>query len=161
MQTASAVFPLEKAKAYRATFWGGLIAGALDIIAAFINSGLKGVKPMRVLQAIASGLLGPDAFTGGSATAALGLGLHFFIATMATAVYYVISRKFKLLVQQIYVCGPIYGVAVYLFMNFVVLPLSAVPFKTPHTFSAIATGVLILVFCIGLPIALTVRRFSK
>lgn len=161
MQTASAVFSLEKAKAYRPIFGGGLIAGALDIAAAFINGGLRGVSPMRVLQAIASGLLGPRAFTGGFVIAALGLLLHFFIATVATAVYYVISRKFKLLVQQVYVYGPIYGVAVYLFMNFIVLPLSEVPFKTPHTFSVIATGVIILIFCIGLPIALTVRRFSK
>lgn len=160
MQTASVTFPLERPKAYRATFWGGLIAGVLDIVAAFVNSGLRGVSPQRVLQAIASGLLGSDAFKGEFVTAALGLCLHFFIATVATAVYYIASRKLKVLVQQVYVCGPLYGVAVYLFMNFIVLPLSAVPFKTPHTFSAIATGIIILVFCIGLPIALIVRKYS-
>jgi len=88
MQTASATLSLERSKAYRAIFWGGSIAGVLDIAAAFVNSGLRDVKPMRVLQAIASGLLGPDAFTGGIATTALGAVLHFFIATVATAVYY-------------------------------------------------------------------------
>ena len=36
---------------------GGLIAGALDITEAFVTSGLGGVGPIRILQAIASGLL--------------------------------------------------------------------------------------------------------
>jgi hypothetical protein len=116
---------------------------------------------MRVLQAIASGLLGADSFQGGFATAALGLVLHFFIATTATAVYYAASRKLKVLVDQAIICGLAYGIPVYLVMNLIVLPLSAVPFKPPHTLSAIATAVLILMFCIGLPIALTVRRYSK
>lgn len=161
MQTASVAFPLEKAKAYRAIFWGGLIAGALDITAAFINSGLRGVDPLRVLRGIASGLLGAASAKGGFATAALGLVLHFFIATTATAVYYVASRKLKLLVDQAVVCGLIYGVVVYGFMNLIVLPLSAIPFKISYTFTTIATGMIILMLCIGLPIALIVRRFSQ
>lgn len=161
MQTASATLSLERSKAYRTIFWGGLIAGALDITAAFVNSGLRGVKPTRVLQAIASGLLGSDAFTGGFAAAALGLALHFFIATVATAVYYVMSRKLKLLVQQPLVCGPVYGVAVYLFMNSIVLPLSAITFKISYTLAVVVTGVMIHIFCVGLPIAFVVRKFSK
>jgi len=60
MSTTSAALSLEKPKAYRAILWGGLIAGTLDILAAFINSGLRGVSPTRVLQSIASGLLGAD-----------------------------------------------------------------------------------------------------
>jgi hypothetical protein len=75
MQTASATLPMERSKAYRAIFWGGLIAGAFDITAAFINSGLRGVGPLRVLRSIASGLLGADASKGGLAAAALGFSL--------------------------------------------------------------------------------------
>jgi uncharacterized membrane protein YagU involved in acid resistance len=161
MSTQSVVLSLEKPKAYRAIFWGGLIAGTLDILAAFVNSGLRGVSPTRVLQAIAGGLLGADSFKGGFATAALGLALHFFIATTATAVYYAASRKLKVLVDQPIVCGLAYGIAVYLMMNLIVLPLSAVPFKPPHTLGAIFTALLILMFCVGLPIALVVRRYSK
>jgi len=104
MQTASATLPMERSKAYRAILWGGLIVGALDITAAFVNSGLRGVGPLRVLRSIASGLLGAEASKGGLATAALGALLHFFIATVATAVYYAASRKLKLLVQQPIVC---------------------------------------------------------
>jgi hypothetical protein len=148
-------------QAYRAIFWGGLNAGALDITAALVNSGLRGIGPSRVLRAIASGLLGADAAQGGSTTAALGLVLHFFIATVATAVYYAASRRLKLLVQQPIVCGTIYGVLVYLFMNFIVVPLSAFPYKISYTLSSVATNLMIHVLFVGLPIALVVRWRSK
>ncbi len=156
MQTASVTLSLQRSKAYRAIFWGGLIAGVLDIIAAFINSGVRGVGPLRVLRGIASGLLGAEAAKGGLAAAALGVVLHFFIATTATAVYYFASRKLELLVQQAVVCGIIYSVAVYSFMNSAVVPLSAFPYKIPYN----VIGLLIHIFCVGLPIALVVRWHS-
>lgn len=161
MSTASAALSLEKPKAYRTIFWGGLIAGTLDILAAFVNSGWRGVSPTRVLQSIASGLLGANSFKGGFATAVLGLVLHFFIATTAAAVYYAASRKLKVLIEQPIVCGLAYGIPVYLVMNLIVLPLSAVPFKVSHAPTNVATAALILMFCVGLPIALVIRRHSK
>lgn len=161
MNSDSAAFSLEKPATYRAIVMGGLIAGTLDILAAFVNSGLRGVSPTRVLQSIASGLLGRDAFNGGFATAALGLVLHLFIATTATAVYYAASRKLKVLVDQPIICGLTYGIPVYLVMNLVVLPLSAIPFKVSHAPANVATAALILMFCVGLPIALVVRRYSR
>jgi hypothetical protein len=54
----------------------------------------------------------------------------------------------------------LYGVVVYLFMNFVVLPLSAVT-RRPVPLSGRIIGMLIIIFCVGLPIAIVVRRFSK
>jgi hypothetical protein len=161
MSADSAALSLEKPKAFRAILWGGLIAGTLDILAAFVNSGLRDVSPTRVLQAIASGLLGAGAFKGGFATAALGLVLHFFIATTATAVYYAASRKLNVLVDQAIVCGLAYGIPVYLVMNLVVLPLSAVTFKISHALGNVVTDASILMLCVGLPIGLAVRRYSK
>ncbi len=161
MNTSSAALALEKPRAGRVILWGGLIAGVLDITAAFVNSGLRGGSPKRVLQAIASGLLGAEAFQGDIGTAALGAGLHFIIATGATAVYYTASRKWNLLVRQAVACGLVYGVAVYVFMNFIVLPLSAISFKISYTPAVVATGVMILMLFVGLPIALVVRHYSK
>jgi hypothetical protein len=46
-------------------------------------------------------------------------------------------------------------------MNHIVLPLSAIPFKVSHAPGNVATALLILMFCVGLPIALVVRRYSK
>ena len=148
-------------KAYQAIIAGGLLAGVLDLTAALINSSLQGRRPIGVLQAIASGLLGADSFKGGFATAVLGVVLHFIIATGATAVYYAASRKLTFLVKQILVCGPAYGVAVYFFMNEIVLPLSAIPFKISYTLPGLITGLMIHMLCVGLPIAFAVRRFSQ
>jgi hypothetical protein len=142
-------------------FIAGLVAGVLDLSAACIYSWLRaGVSPVRVFHSVASGLLGPTAFTGGAKTAALGIALHFFIATIWATVYYFASRKSSFLVKQPIPAGLIYGVVVYLFMNFVVLPLSAVA-KRPVPLSARIIGCLIIMFCIGLPIALIVRRFGR
>jgi hypothetical protein len=146
------------AKTPRAILWGGLVAGALDITAACVQGGLRGVSPVRILQSVASGLLGAGSFQGGPATAALGLVLHFVIAFGAATVYVLSSRKLRVLAERPFLCGPLYGVAVYLFMTYVVVPLSAAPFKLGQTLSAVAIGLTIHIVCIGLPIALALRR---
>lgn len=141
---------------------GGLIAGTLDLTAACIAAWLRsGVTPVRVFQSVASGLLGADAYSGGAKTAALGVALHFFIATVATAVFYFASRKWLFLIERPINFGLLYGVAVYLFMNFVVLPLSAFPQRGTPTLSGRIIGLLIVMFFVGLPIALVVRSFSR
>lgn len=160
MVADSATLATTKTKSYWAIFWGGLIAGTMDITAACITSSLlRGVSPLRLLRYIAGGLLGPEAFKGGLGIAALGLGLHFVIATGAATVYYLASRKLVFLVQRPVICGLLYGIAVWCFMNLIVLPLSALP-KSPFTLTGVLIGVTTLMFCIGLPIALIVRRFS-
>jgi hypothetical protein len=55
--------------------------------------------------------------------------------------------------------GLLYGIAVYLFMNLIALPLSGVPHPLkPASVVSRVNGVLALMFCIGLTIALLVRR---
>ncbi len=154
---------INKPKAFQAIFWGGLIAGALDLAAACIASWLRAnVSPVRVMQSIASGILGPAAFQGGATTAVLGVVLHFLIATTATALFYFASRKLAFMIERPITWGLVYGVLVYLFMNFIVLPLSRFPApRTAPTLSGRMIGLLIIMFCIGLPIAIIVRRFSK
>ena len=150
-----------RSKAWRGIVWGGLIAGAMDLTAAFILSGLRGRSPVQVLHTIASGLLGQAASDGGAATAALGGVLHFVIAFSWAAIYWAASRKLAVLVDQAILCGLLYGVIVWLVMNLVVLPLSAFPHQMTFTPRGVTTGVLVLMFCIGLPIALAVRRASR
>ena len=143
-------------------FWGGLIAGTLDLTGACVASWLRaGVTPERVMQSVASGLLGQTSYEGGAKTAALGVVLHYLIATTWTIVFYLATRKLRFLLQQPVVWGLVYGVIVYAFMNFIVLPLSAFPQRTPPRLSGRIIGLLIIMFCIGLPISLIVRRFSK
>jgi hypothetical protein len=162
--TAAATTVLStRSKGSKIVLIGGLVAGALDLTAAFIVSWLRaGVSPVRVMQSVASGLLGPAAFTGGAGAAVLGVAAHFFIATVWTALFYFASRRLRFMVDRPVVSGLLYGVAVYAFMNFVVIPLSAVPPRaTPVPISGRIIGLLVIMFCIGLPIALIVRRYSE
>lgn len=145
----------------RAILWAGLIAGTLDLTAACVVSRLRaGVTPVRVFQSISAGLFGSASFTGGAKTAVLGIVLHFIIATTAAAVFYLASRQLRLLIDHALIAGVLYGVVVYSFMNFVVIPLSAITRK-PAPLSGRIIGLLIIIFCVGLPIAIIVRRFSK
>ena len=161
MDTTSIQPAVHHLRGARAVFWAGLIAGTLDLTGACAVAWLKaGVTPVRILQTVASGLLGPASFTGGVRTAVLGLVLHLLIATTWAAVYYLASRRLSFLIDQTIIAGVLYGVLVWLFMNFVVLPLSAVT-KRPVPLTSRIIGMLIIVFCIGLPIAFIVRRFSK
>jgi len=146
--------------AVRAVLWAGFACGVLDITAALVVYGYFGAKPVRLLQGIGSGLLGPKAFDGGFATALLGLLCHFVIAFGAAAVYFVASRGIRFLIQNAVLSGVLYGVAVYFFMNRIVVPLSAAA-KRPFSMKLMIVGVVIHIFCVGLPISLSVRRFSK
>jgi len=136
----------------------GALCGVLDITAALlVYGGYFGVNPVLILQGIASGVLGSSAFQGGYPVALLGLLLHFFIAFTASFVYVQLSRSVSLLVQYVYVCGSLYGVAVYFFMQYIVIPLSAAR-KGPFSFKMMVIGVVIHIFCVGLPISVTTRK---
>jgi hypothetical protein len=145
---------------FRAIFWAGFACGVLDISAAFITWAFKGVKPYRILQGIASGLLGPGSFNGGWPTAALGLACHFFIAFSAAVVFYVASRKIAFLTRRAVVSGIIYGVLVYLVMYWIVVPLSDA-YRRPFSLSATIIAIITHMVCVGSPIALMVRRYSS
>jgi hypothetical protein len=144
---------------WRAIVAGGLAAGVLDLTAALVLYTLRGARPIRIVQAIASGLLGAEAYKGGVATAALGCLLHFVIAFGAASVFVAASRRLPALVRRPVVWGPLYGVAVYLVMNFVVIPLSAVA-RGPFNPRLAAILVVIHMLCVGLPIALAARRYA-
>jgi uncharacterized membrane protein YagU involved in acid resistance len=137
---------------------GGLIVGALDLTYAIIVYSVH--QPILVPQTIASGVLGAKAYQGGMASAALGIALHFFIATIWASLYYVASRKLKFLVYHAVLCGMAYGVVVYLLMHFVVVPLSAVPPGGSTPFLYEAAEFVWHWFGVGLPIALCVRRYA-
>jgi hypothetical protein len=155
MNAASATLAVQRPRALPAILVGGLTAGALDLTSAFITYG------WGVPRGIASGLLGRKAFQGGLATWALGVVLHFFIALSAAAVYYAASQKLEFLQDHPIVCGLFYGVAVFLVMNLIVLPLSAIHSRGPFPLAALIRGLLVHMFCVGLPISFSVGRYSK
>ncbi|HEY2461055.1 MAG TPA: hypothetical protein VGI16_09610 [Candidatus Acidoferrum sp.] len=141
----------------KAIIGAGLVCGVMDITAAFLVYGHYGAKPMRLLQGIAAGALGSRAYSGGVATAALGLFFHFVIAFGAATVFWALSRAVPFLLEQAVASGILYGVAVYFFMQLVVIPMSAVRRGHP-SMKMTLIGIVIHIFCVGLPIALMVRR---
>lgn len=160
--TTSSPSPLPRSSpAYRAIGWAGLLAGTLDITAAIAESGLEGKGPLHMFQGIAGGLLGMSSFQGGLPTAALGAFFHYLIATTAAAVFYLVSRKWKGLVRHPIPSGLLYGVAVYIFMYYIVLPLSAYHSRIAlPRMSHLIRDVAVHMFMVGLPIALMVRKYA-
>jgi hypothetical protein len=138
----------------------GLAAGILDIFYAFVLGAIRGASPIRVLQAVASGVLGAEAFRAGPWTAVLGLVLHMAILVVAALVYFVVARRYQVVRRRYLVFGSVFGVGVYLVMNFVVLPLSAIPFTIAYPPEVVLQGFVSHALLVGLPIALFLRWFA-
>jgi uncharacterized membrane protein YagU involved in acid resistance len=148
-------------RALEVVFWGGLIAGILDAIDAMVWVTANGVSIPRLFEFIASGLIGMAAFKGGAKAVVLGIALHFLIATGAATVYYLLSLKLPLLLRRPFLCGPIFGVGVYIFMHYVVLPLSAVPAQGSPSLLWVTNQLFSHTLFVGLPIALVARRSAR
>jgi hypothetical protein len=147
--------------AVRAIATGGLIAGVLDAIFAVIAYVfvLRAFGIIGVLQYIASGLIGNAAFSGGLPTAALGVAIHFFLAFAFATLYYVVSRRVAALRERAVPIGIVYGAAIWLFMDFLVLPLTGTP-KFPFNGALFVSFLIDHALFVGLPIALAVRRYA-
>jgi hypothetical protein len=143
---------------------GGLLAATLDLCFAFLFYGSQGATPLRILQFIASGVLGRGSFQLGLESAALGACLHFFISLCAAAIYYLASLRWPFLTRRVIVAGATFGILVFLAMHFVVLPLSAVasgPMKAGNVIGELCSHA----FLFGMPIAyaasLSARRQAQ
>ncbi len=133
-----------------------MLAGVLDIAFVIVLYGLKGVSALRILQGVAAGLIGREAAaSGGTATALLGLGVHFAIAVVVAAMFVGLARILRWLAEYPFISGPAYGIVVWLAMNVIVLPLTATP---PRSFPPPGWPPILIahVLCVGLPIALIV-----
>jgi hypothetical protein len=143
---------------FTAILWIGLVAGTLDITDNLIFNYFRGISATRVFQYIAAGLIGPRSARMGMESVALGVAIHFAIALTWTAIFYLAARKIEVLTRRPVICGLLYGGAVYLIMNFAVLPLTRVPrARAAMTLSSRINGVLALLICMGLTVALLTR----
>lgn len=135
--------------------WAGLLAGSLDGLDAIVSVWFRGIRVARLFQYIASGLLGVQAFRGGRTTVVLGCLLHFLIAFVIAGIYFALSVRLPFLRRSPLICGPIYGLAVFIVMHYIVVPLSGTPPQPAATPSWIANQLFSHVFFVGFPIALT------
>ena len=135
---------------------GAVVIGTLDILYAIAFWYPKGVAPARIFQSIAAGLYGRASFSGGTRTVVIGGALHYFIALCLVLVYWVASRRFDALLRRPIVWGSVYGVLVYLVMNYIVISLSATK-RPDFLLSWVVLSVLVHAFLIGVPAALFSR----
>ena len=101
---------------------GGLVAGTLDI---FVAAAINSLPPGTILQAIASGLLGKAAFSGGATAMAIGFVAQEVMSLIIAAIFVLAARRAPILLRRPLISGALYGVAIFVVMNFVVVPLSA------------------------------------
>lgn len=142
----------------------GLIAGTLDIIAAITVYALilEKTTGTKILQSIASGIFKKEAYTGGSLMALCGLVLHYIIAFSFAWFYFVIYPYLPILKKSVLLSGFIYGIFVWVIMNLIVLPIVFPILPEKHLDFPLLLSILILIFCIGFPIAyITKKYYSK
>jgi uncharacterized membrane protein YagU involved in acid resistance len=140
-------------------FWAGATCGVIDLAAAMTLSASRGIPPKRLLQTIASALIGQKAFERSGPAVALGFALHFVIAFTVAVIYVGATRYLPLLNQYPVPSGLLYGVGVHLVMTFIILPLTAL--KRPFSMVFFLVQLAIHAFCVGLPIALVAHYFFE
>lgn len=133
---------------------GGGVAGVFDMTCAYISFG----RFMPI--GIAGGLVGKNALHVSAGLYILGLCIHYFIALSAATAYCLASKKLEFLRDHFFVCGLFFGMGFFLFMQLVVLPLSAYHSMGPYQYRGLVQGLLVHMFLIGLPIATSLRMFS-
>jgi hypothetical protein len=114
---------------YRRMVLAGIVAGTLDIGAACL---INQVGPVIICQAIARGILGKASFGEGLASAAFGLALQWLMSVLIAACCFFAARRLpRTLKGRWAVTGLLFGLVIFLVMNYVVVPLSAVG-HVPH-----------------------------
>jgi uncharacterized membrane protein YagU involved in acid resistance len=141
----------------KCSVYAGLIAGTVDIAAASL---INTINPLLVLLAIASGLLGKAAFHGGGGVMVLGLVLQWVMSIIIAGIFTLAAARIPTLARRWVLFGALYGVMVFIVMNFVVVPLSVAPLKPGWAFSAMSTVTnLAAMLVFGWIVAYTANRF--
>jgi uncharacterized membrane protein YagU involved in acid resistance len=144
---------------FKTIVFAGIVAGTLDILAAILVYSVikQATTPTLILQFIASGVFGKAAFSGGTTMALYRLVFHFLIAFSFATAYALAFPHVAFLSKQKVPAGLLYGVLVWIIMNLIVLPLA---FHNMPSFQLQGTliGIIILMLCVGLPIALITHK---
>ena len=154
MSTVSISTATQKSSLALPILVGGGVAGLLDMISAYISFG----RYMPI--GIAGGLVGAAGRHISVGQYILGLCIHYFIAFSASTAYCLASKKLDFLRDHFIVCGLFYGIGFFLFMQLVVLPLSAYHAVGPYQYRGLVQGLLAHMFLIGLPISISLRTLS-
>ncbi len=148
---------------WKAVLLTTLVAGTLDIIAAHIDQTIRtGAFPVRMFYIIAAGAIGlKNALNGGPGIILLGIFIHYFISFSFTLLFFLLYPTITRLSTNKYLNGGFFGLIVWGTMNFIVLPLTALPNK-PFVFNVQAVvGFLVLMVVFGIPVSVMVHKYYK
>lgn len=144
---------------------GGLAIGVLDgIFASTFYPAVLGAEFARIWKGVATGLAGPAARAGGVKMVALGLFLHFVVATCIATTFLILTRLLPVLLRQAVLSGLFFGLAAWAVMQFAVVPLSRIPTNKnppPRRPEIVACELAGHAFLVGLPVALIARRSAQ
>lgn len=141
---------------------GGIFIFFSQIIHQWITITLIQKTPfILVWQFIASGALGESAFTGGGATALLGLLFHLIISFVIAGVFILSADRIPLLRRYAIPGSLLYGFGVFIVMNMIVTPLSAAPPLPAPTPPWLIEGIIEHTLLVGLSLGMLVQRNAK
>jgi hypothetical protein len=150
---------IHKTSLWKVILIAGLVAGTLDITAACVQAYLvNNTTPETILRYIASAVLGKDAFKGGMGVAALGLLFHYMIATALAAFFVMLYLNIRWIRKHVVLSGLLYGILAWVLTARLLVPLTRIHVG-PIVWEKAIIAILILMFMIGLPIALITRKY--
>ncbi|MBS1523278.1 MAG: DUF1440 domain-containing protein [Bacteroidetes bacterium] len=130
-----------------------LLTGTLDAFAAILIS--YKIPPAVIFKFIASGWFGKEAMSGSTSMILWGLIFHYLIAAFFTVTLFFLYPRIVKILKNKYLIGIIYGLAIWVIMNYVVLPMTNIPKRHGHLeLVSLLKGIAALIICIGIPVAL-------
>jgi hypothetical protein len=145
-------------KSYFLRAW--LICGTLDIGWAAINTAIGGGSVAGMLRFVAAGPFGDGASDWGAGGAALGLAVHFMLMAVMVAVYGLLAaRGITGKLGPWWLTGALYGLALYLVMYWLVMPMRWPSIHPGANPVSIAKAVFAHVALVGLPMAWIASRY--
>ncbi len=151
-----------KPRAFETILLGWLAVGILDMFDAYFFFGFYyNISFFRVFQGVAAGIYGREtAVAGGATTGMIGLALHYVVALGIAVFFYLLCTQLKFIYRQPWIWGPLYGIGVHFFMQYVVVPHSAIPANPAHPYPPLkfdwplVNSIVGHALLVGLPVAL-------
>jgi hypothetical protein len=135
-----------------------LMAGTLDLVAAFFFAGRASMSPGAVLHFVASGPLGDGALQG-DLFLLVGALVHYVIMAVMVMVFMLAATRVALLTRQPIPSGVAYGLGLWFVMYWIVRPARWENLPPPSDPGAIAGQLFCHLILVGIPIALVARHY--
>jgi hypothetical protein len=135
---------------------GGAVAMLIVILP--LHLWVHHVEPIKVLQSIASGMLGKKAYAGGLYTAILGVVLHCSFSVALALLYILLTTLSPTRQTFTWIKAFIFGTLAFMVMTFGIMPSSAIGGRPPISVPFVAFSLAVHIMSFALPISLIADR---